>query len=97
MAIKSLLKLPVVGYDSEEAFLRDLNIMLVLAKKQPGFISAEIWKSVNEQGQLLYLVESEWESRADMAAMEHHPEHDEVMSSYPHEPIHLRLVPWTPT
>jgi hypothetical protein len=26
--------------------------------------------------------------------MEHHPEHEEVMSGYPHEPVHLRMVPW---
>ena len=93
MAIKSLLKLPVVGYESEEAFLRDIHSMLALAKKQKGFISAEVWKSI-EDGQPVYMVESEWATRADMSAMEHHPEHDEVMSTYPHQPIHLRLAPW---
>ena len=94
MSIKSLLKLPVVGYDSEEAFVNDLNAMMELAKKQQGFISAHIWKSESETDPPMYLVESEWETRADMAAMEHHPEHDDVMSHYPHEPIHLRMVPW---
>lgn len=94
MAIKSLLKLPVVGYPSEAAFLQDLNAMMALAKKQPGFINVQVWKSHTDTDPVVYMVESEWETREDMAAMEHNPEHDEVMSSYPHQPIHLRLVPW---
>lgn len=94
MAIRSLLKLPVVGYDSEEEFLKSMHAMLELAKQQPGFISAEIWKSVDAAEHPTYLVESEWGSREAMTAMEHHLEHEEVMSSYPHTPVHLRLVPW---
>ena len=94
MAIRSLLKLPVVGYASEADFLKDIDAMLELAKKQKGFISAEVWKSHAETNPVVYMVESEWETREDMAAMEHHPEHDEVMSGYPHAPIHLRVVPW---
>jgi heme-degrading monooxygenase HmoA len=95
MSIRSLLKLPVVGYSSEEEFMKDLNDMTELAKKMPGFMSVEIWKSESETDPPVYLVESEWETREAMSAMEHHPEHEEVMSNYPHEPIHLRLVPWT--
>jgi heme-degrading monooxygenase HmoA len=83
-----------VGYSSEEEFLKDINAMTELAKKQPGFIRSEVWKSQTETDPAVYLVESEWETREDMAAMEHHPEHEEVMSNYPHEPIHLRMVPW---
>jgi heme-degrading monooxygenase HmoA len=94
MAIRSLLKLPVVGYSSEEEFLKDLDAMTEIAKKQKGFISVEIWKSETEKDPPVYLVESEWETREDMSAMEHNSEHEEVMSSYPHEPIHLRVVPW---
>ncbi len=94
MAIRSLLKLPVVGYASEADFLKDIEAMLALAKQQQGFISVEVWKSHLDTDPIVYMVESEWETRADMAAMENHPEHDEVMSGYPHAPIHLRLVPW---
>ena len=94
MAIRSLLKLPMVGYATEEEFMKEMDAMVELAKKQPGFISVEIWKSREITDPPTYLVESEWETREDMAAMEHHPEHDEVMSHYPHEPIHLRMVNW---
>jgi heme-degrading monooxygenase HmoA len=94
MGIRSLLKLPVVGYSSEEEFLKDLDAMTDLAKGMKGFISCEIWKSQTDTDPAVYLVESEWETREDMSAMEHHAEHEEVMSNYPHEPIHLRLVPW---
>jgi heme-degrading monooxygenase HmoA len=94
MGIRSLLKLPVVGYSSEEEFLKDLDAMTDLAKGMKGFISCEIWKSQTDTDPTVYLVESEWETREDMSAMEHHAEHEEVMSNYPHEPIHLRLVPW---
>jgi len=94
VSITSLLKLPVVGYASEEEFLKDLNDMTDLAKKQKGFIRVDIWKSYGDVDPPVYLVESEWETREDMSAMEHHPEHEEVMSGYPHEPIHLRMVPW---
>ena len=94
MAIRSLLKLPVVGYASEADFLKDIEAMLALAKQQKGFISVEVWKSHLDTDPIVYMVESEWETRADMDAMENQPEHDEVMSGYPHSPIHLRLVPW---
>ena len=94
MAIRSLLKLPMVGYASEEAFLKDLNAMTDVAKKQKGFISVEIWKSQTDTDPPVYLVESEWETREDMSAMEHQSDHEEVMSGYPHEPIHLRVVDW---
>ena len=95
MAIRSLLKLPVVGYATEEEFLNDLNAMTDLAKTQPGFVSVEIWKSTTDTDPAVYLVESEWETREAMSAMEHHAEHEEVMTGYPiHEPIHLRVVPW---
>jgi len=94
MAIRSLLKLPVVGYSSEEEFLKDIEAMTDVAKKQKGFISVEVWKSETEKDPQVYLVESVWETREDMAAMEHNSEHEEVMSNYPHEPIHLRVVDW---
>ena len=96
MAIKSLLKLPVVGYSSEEAFLTDLDAMLEVAKKQPGFISAQIWKSHTDDDPIVYMVESEWESKAHMALMEHNPNHQKVMDAYPLATTieHLRLVPW---
>ena len=94
MSIRSLLKLPVVGYESEAAFVNDLNEMMALAKQQPGFISVQIWKSHTDKDPIVYMVESEWESKDAMSAMEHHDVHEEVMSSYPHQPIHLRLVPW---
>jgi heme-degrading monooxygenase HmoA len=94
MAIRSLLKLPVVGYESEEAFLKDLRDMVELARKQPGFISVEVWKAPDLTDPVTYLVESEWETRVAMSAMEHHPDHDEMMARYPHKPVHLRLVPW---
>lgn len=97
MAITSLIKLPVVGYESEEAFLHDLNAMMKLAEGQPGFIRAQVWKSPTDENPLVYMVESEWESKAHMALMEHHPEHQPVMDGYPlaKEIVHLRLVPWT--
>jgi heme-degrading monooxygenase HmoA len=95
MGIRSLLKLPVVGYSSEEEFLKDLNAMTEVARKMKGFMSVEIWKSQTDTDPPVYLVESEWETREDMSAMEHQSDHEEVMSNYPiHEPIHLRLVPW---
>ena len=86
MAIRSLLKLPVVGYASEADFLKNIDAMVALAKQQQGFISVEVWKSHTDTDPLVYLVESEWETRADMAAMENHPEHDEVMSQLPPRP-----------
>ena|SRR5579871_1774612 len=96
MAITSLLKLPVVGYESEEAFVKDLDAMMEVAKKQPGFISAQIWKSPTDTNPLVYMVESEWESKAHMALMEHQADHQKVMDAYPlaKEIVHLRLVPW---
>ena len=96
MAIRSLLKLPVVGYESEDAFLKDLDAMLEVAKKQPGFISVQIWKSHTDTDPLVYMVESEWEQKIYMAAMEHHADHEKIMEKYPlAETIeHLRLVPW---
>mgnify|MGYP001596255917 CR=1 FL=1 len=40
-------------------------------------------------------MESEWETREAMSAMEHHAEHEVVMHGYPlKEPVHLRVVPW---
>ncbi|GEM_PF-3861505 len=95
MAIRSLLKLPIVGYADEAAFLKDIDAMVDLAKKSPGYISCELWRSLDRDGEVVYLVESEWETREAMSAMEHHPDHDAVMKGYPiHEPTHLRVVPW---
>jgi len=95
MAIRSLLKLPVVGYANETAFLKDIDDMVALAKKQPGYLSCQIWRSLDRDGQPVYLVESEWETREAMSAMEHHADHEAVMDRYPDkEPVHLRVVPW---
>ncbi|MSQ23564.1 MAG: hypothetical protein EXR58_03285 [Chloroflexi bacterium] len=96
MAIRSLLKLPVVGYESEAAFLNDLDAMLVIAKGQPGFISVQIWKSHTDTDPLVYMVESEWEEKADMAGMEHQADHEKIMDKYPLAKTitHDRLVRW---
>ena len=96
MAITSLLKLPVVGYESEAAFVKDLDAMMEVAKKQPGFISAKVWKSPEDTDPLVYMVESNWESKAHMALMEHQHDHEAIMDAYPLAKTieHLRLVPW---
>ena len=96
MAIKSLLKLPVVGYDSEEDFLKDMDAMVEVAKGQPGFISVQIWKSHTDTDPPVYLVESEWEQKIHMAQMEHQVDHEKIMDKYPLAKTveHLRLVPW---
>ncbi len=94
MAIRSLLKLPLEGYASEAEMQKDLDAMVALAKKQPGFISVEIWRSHNDKEPVTFLVESVWETREDMAAMEHRDELEEVLSNYPPEPVHLRVVDW---
>ena len=96
VAIKSLLKLPVVGYDSEEDFLKDMDAMVEIAKGQPGFISVQIWKSHTDSDPLVYLVESEWEQKVYMAQMEHQADHEKIMDKYPLAKTveHLRLVPW---
>ena len=79
-----------------EAFERDLEEMLVLAREQPGYRWAEVAHSLYDPA--VYVIVSEWDEVDQVRAWEHHPEHEVVIhrweDAYGEELVHRRFVPW---
>ena len=61
-------------------FHKDLQEMMDLAKKQPGFISAEVFQPQGKDN--VFLVLSQWESRDQSSVFEHVDEHEDIMDKY---------------
>ena len=95
MPILSYLKLSIRDEDTA-AFERDLEEMLKLAPRQPGFESQEVYQLRGEPS--TYLVLSQWESVDHLRAWEHSPKHEEVIRRneprFRQSEVHQRYVPW---
>jgi heme-degrading monooxygenase HmoA len=96
MAVLSYLKFSLVPGADREDFERDLQAMLGLAQRQPGYQWAEMGPSIADP--LVYLVVSEWDEVEQVRAWEHEEEHTGVMQKWEpryREPLlHRRFVPW---
>ena len=94
MPVLVYLRLPMKK-DAFPEFQKHLDEMMELAEKQPGFISAEVFQLQGDETDFLIL--SEWESREQSNAFEHHMEHEDIMDkyedSYNHTWVKKRYVP----
>jgi heme-degrading monooxygenase HmoA len=96
VTILSYLRFVLKDEADTEAFERDLDGMLRLSRRQPGFRWAEVARGVIESR--MYLVVSEWDDVEQVRAWEHHPEHETVMDLWENEYreplVHRRFIPW---
>lgn len=96
MNILSYLRFSLSDGADLKAFQRDLDRMLALARRQPGFRWAEVARSTSSHH--VWVVVSEWDDVEQVRAWEHHPEHEGLFKVWePHyreELIHRRFVPW---
>ena len=96
MAILSYLRFALRDEADREEFERDLDDMMRLTRRQPGFRWAEMGRSL-EDG-VVYIVVSEWDDVEQVRAWEHHPEHEVVIkrweTRYRDTFVHRRFVPW---
>ena len=79
MTVLVYLRLPMKK-DAFPEFNKALKDMMELAQKQPGFISAEVFRLQDDETDFLVL--SEWESKEQSNAFEHHATHEDVMDKY---------------
>jgi heme-degrading monooxygenase HmoA len=96
MAILSYLRFALASDADAEAFERDLDDMLRLGARQPGYRWSEVTKSLFVPG--VYVVVSQWDDVEQVRAWEHHPDHEDVIHRWEdryREPfLHARFVPW---
>jgi quinol monooxygenase YgiN len=81
-----------------EEFEGDMRAMDELAREQPGYMWAEMGRSMRNQ--LTYVVASEWEDIDDVREWEHNAVHVEVQRKWLpllNEPlVHRRFTHWEP-
>jgi heme-degrading monooxygenase HmoA len=96
MSVLSYLRFALSPEADRRDFERDLQAMLELAGRQPGFQWAEMAPSLTDPA--VYIVVSEWDEVERVRAWEHEEEHTGVMEKW--EPryrealLHRRFVPW---
>jgi heme-degrading monooxygenase HmoA len=96
MSVLSYLRFSLRPEADRPDFERDLQAMLELAGRQPGFQWAEMGPSLTDHA--VYIVVSEWDEVEQVRAWEHEEEHSGVMEKW--EPryrealLHRRFVPW---
>ena len=77
------------------AFHEDVQRMLSMAQRQPGFQWAQNLR--DESNRAVHVILSEWDSRDNMRAWEHSPDHEAIMQKYELayvEPmVHRRFLP----
>ena len=61
-------------------FERELQELLVLVRKQAGFVQAEVLRPTDDAN--AYVIVSEWESEAAFKEWEHSARHQVVMDDY---------------
>ncbi len=96
MPILSYLLFVLASGADREAFERDLQGMLELAKSQPGYRWTEMGRDPFDPRR--YVIVSEWDTVDQVRAWEHHLDHEVVIERWEDryaEPfVHRRFVPW---
>ena len=96
MTILSYLRFSLTREADREDFETDMQAMLDLAQRQPGYRWAEMGPSILDA--TVYLVVSEWDDVEQVRAWEHEEQHSGVMEKWEplyREPLfHQRFVPW---